>query len=375
MDFVDYYALLDIPRSADAAAIADAVRAKRKEWTKRQNHPNPDIRQTAEKQVHLISEAERVLSAADQRRAYDQQLAAHQSAPPPPPSSGDRNWLAIAEEYLSAGNEMQASYAAREATTQQPDNPQAWYIRAQASMAQDLVNDAQFEISEAIRLNPNDPRYLSILGDIYIDGGNVLRAREAYEKAQKLDPTNPFYAVGIADTYPDNPELQIPIYERAVAENPGIDYFTMGLAIALFNRTWGHLSRLADGSRIITNVAQIESGRATLARIRALNLPRDLDPEFAAGLAELSRIVDGAERVRWYGSDNMAGYGGGLAVATIAMLILFGGGDGGLGFLAMLTVAGIIAIYVVRHRMPEWKRHSKIAPKATVRSGLQVGAR
>jgi cytochrome c-type biogenesis protein CcmH/NrfG len=64
---------------------------------------------------------------------------------------------------------------------------------------QRTVSDAIQAANEAVRINPNDSRNWSILGNIYstlaivkIDGA-AGRAKSAYEEARKLDPQNPYY--------------------------------------------------------------------------------------------------------------------------------------------------------------------------------------
>lgn len=368
MDLIDYYELLDIPRESDVDTIKKAVRNQRKDWTRKQNHPNPDVRARAEKRIQGISEAEQALLDASRRADYDRRLAAHVEQPPQQSgATPGRNWVGIAQEYLDAGNATQAHMAGTEATNQNQSNPEGWYVRAQASLELENLANAQFEISEALRLSPNHAEYHSVLGDIFVDADQFDTARKSYEHAQSLEPSNPYYALGIADTYmrSGKPDLALPLVERALERDPGNQGLKNALASVIMGAASNKWSTHADDSMTITNDAQLECGKKALVRIETLGIT---DNETLASIDEFRRVVTDAGTVRWYSSDSLIGYGGALAVAVIIMFVA----GGGLSFLAFAAVVAIIALYVYRHRMVDWKWRGRKLPNSVTRTGIQT---
>lgn len=295
--------------------------------------------------------------------------------PQPVPGETRQDWKSIAQDYLDRGDGFQAHMAAGEATHQRPGDAEAWYLRAQASVEIDNGNDALFEITEAIRLNPDDPRFHCVLGDIHCGARDWIRARQAYERAQALDPGSPLYAIGIANTYADNLELAIPMYEKAVREYPDNAFFREHLAAALAESITDQWSEFADGSRSITNEAQLDFSREMLQRIANLDLRAEEFTEVRTYIAEIRRQVDRAAQVRWHGSDHMVAYLVAAAAGLLTFLLVAGAGNPGLGVLALLGTAAIITGYVVRHRMPDWKWAQRTVSQSVRRTGRQAGGR
>ncbi|QSE87876.1 tetratricopeptide repeat protein (plasmid) [Rhodococcus pseudokoreensis] len=369
MDLIDYYELLDVPRTAEAESVKTAIRNQRKDWTRKQNHPNPDVRSRAEKRIHTISEAETILLDPGRRREYDQKLAARVAEPSHPPAGGapGRDWVAVAQGYLDSGNAVQAHLAGTEATNQNSGNPDGWYVRAQASLELENRANAEFEISEALRLSPNNPEYHCVLGDIYLDADQYDRARSSYERAQSLEPSNPFHAVGIADTYyrAHRPDLALPILEKTVEDHPTIMGIKDALAAVVISAAASQWSQHADDTATITNEAQLEVGKKALQRISQLGIT---DTETLADIETFRKVVVDAEQVKWFSSDSLAGYGLTVLVAAITLFVA----SGLISFLAFVVLIGIVALYVYRHRMPDWKWRQRKLPANVTRTGAQV---
>lgn len=378
MTFINFYEVLEVDKSSSVDTIKEAVRKQRRDWRNRQGHPKAETRALAEKMTQHISDAETILLDATKRTDYDRQLMAQGSAPvqQPSPGVGGRDWVEVARQYLDSGNASQANYAAREATAQQSENPDAWYVRGMSSHILSNYADAEFELGEAIRLNPNEPTYHCEMGDLYSSADQAPRAQQAYQRASDLDPSNLFYQVGVASTLTAQGQAgqALPILKRAIDANPDNDLFNFHYAIAVLDSTTDRWSHFADGSSSITNDAQLALTRTNLRTVAALRIT---DPELKEHIDEISRIADKAEAVKWFGSDNIFGYLGGLAVAFVGMLISFGiasGGNGGagfVGFLFLVALALIPVIFVRRHRMPGWKWEQKHVPDFVRQSGLQ----
>lgn len=377
MSFVDYYQLLELDQTADPEAIAQAIRKQRTEWRRRANHPDQKVRASAEQAIQNISDAETVLKDSVKRTDYDRQLAAHVDTPVPsqdPASSGGRDWVQIAYEYLSSGSASQANYAAREATNQNPDNPEAWYVRGVSSGNLGNAADAEFELGEAIRLNPHEASYHCELGDLYNANDAPARAQVAYQRASDLEPANLFYRVGVATTLTAQGRAAeaVPIIEDVVDAEPDNELFAFHYAIALLDSTTDQWSEYADGTKGILNIAQLALTKVTLDTVTSLKIT---DPELNAHIDEISRVAERAERVKWYGSDNLLVYLGGFGAALVAMLIFFSiPSTAFLGVLALAAVVAIPIVFAKRHNMPGWKWDAKHSPPFVQRTGLQSAA-
>lgn len=380
MPTVDYYSVLEIDQTADADSVRQAVRKQRREWRNRQGHPKAETRALAEAMTQHISDAEEILLDPARRGKYDRELASSVASDNTSQGSQDRDWVSIAREYLIAGNASQANYAGREATAQQPQNPEAWYVRGASSHILNNLADAEFEIGEAIRLNPKEPSYHCELGDVYGRAGLAAKAEQAYRSASSLDPGNLFYQVGIAysQTAQERPDDALPTLKQAVDAQPANDFFKFHYAVALLESTTGKWSQFPDGSSSILNSAQLAMTRQNLAIIRTLKVA---DSDLEAEVDEVARLADRAERVKWFGSDNMIGYLLAMLGSFVGMLIAFGiasgpsgGAAGFFGFLFLLSLGLIPIVFVKRHRMPSWEWESKRAPLMVRNSGIQPTA-
>lgn len=370
MTFVDYYAILEIEPTADADAVLAAVRTRRREWTQRQGHPSVDIRSRAEKMMQNIADAERTLTNGTDRARFDSERAINEASPKSPVSSA-RDWVAVARGYVDDELGAQANAAAREATTHEPDNAEAWYVRACASQLVNDTGDAIFAISEALRLSPSNAMYHCELGDLYA-GDQWPQAQDSYQRASDLEPSNAFYRAGVASTYigMDEPARAIPIYKEIVASHPEVELFQERFAVALLDDVVNQWSLFPDGTSSILTDAQAVYSREALSTVSTL---RVVAPELTAHIAEIRRLVNGAEKVKWYGSDNIFGYLIAFAVAFIAFIAGCASGSGGAGVAVISLVIGVLIVFIFtkRHRTVGWKWQAKSAPAQVRASGLQ----
>jgi len=370
----NYYNILGVAQDAAADDVQKAIAEKRREWTPRTGHPKLETRQLAEQTIKNIAEAESILLDPTRRRHYDQQLAAQVAAPEPTqtgPTRG-RDWLQIARDYLVQGNSSQANYAAREATNQQGENPEAWYIRGLSSVQLGNNADAEFELSEAIRLNPNDASYHAELGDLYKNNGLWAKALPEYTRASQLEPSNVYYSafVGLSEGALGNIEKAHDILKAAYEKQPDdetIRYF-YGLALSdMTTRTW---STYHDGSQSILTENQLNYSKEKLAEIDSLRID---DIDFRNDMNEIRVNVERAELVKFWSFDGMIGLVIGEIATVIAMFIFFGIGQGfvvlGVIFLALAVLW--IVLFVRSRRIPGWKWNRKQASTFVRQTGLQ----
>lgn len=371
MTFVNYYEILEIPQDGDSESVKLAVRKQRREWRNRSAHPKAETRALAEKMTQHISDAEGILLDTARRADYDRQLAAQVDSPErlePGPGAGGRDWVAIIRQYLIDGNPSQANYAAREATAQDPENAEAWYLRGSSSALLQSLADAEFELGEALRIDPNNASYHAELADLYASVQNWSRAHEGYQRASDLEPYNQYYQVGAASMHSaqGRPDIALPTLEKAVQESPDTEFFRYHLAIALTDNLTDQWSRFADGTSAILNSAQLDLTKRTLNRIADLKVS---DPDLNQHNSEISRLASDAEQVQWVHSKNLAGYGGGLFVSLIAVLMI--GSVPVAGILGLVCLVGIPILYAKRHKVSGYERDARQASDFVRKTGLQ----
>lgn len=370
----NYYNILGVAQGASTEDVQKAIAEKRREWTPRTGHPKLETRQLAEQTIKNIAEAEAILLDASKRRDYDQELAAQVAAPEPTqtgPTQG-RDWLQIARDYLVQGNSSQANYAAREATNQQTENPEAWYIRGLSSVQLGNNADAEFELNEAIRLNPNDASYHAELGDLYKNNDLWAKALPEYTRASQLEPSNVYYSafVGLSEGALGNIEKAHDILKAAyekLPEDDTIRYF-YGLALSdMITRTW---STYHDGSQSILTENQLNYSKEKLAVIDSLKIT---DADFRNDLDEIRVNVERAELVKFWSFDGMGGLAFGEIVTIIAMFVFFGIGQGFvvLGILCLALAVLWVVLFVRSRRVPGWKYNWKQSPAYVRQTGLQ----
>ncbi|WP_298045284.1 DnaJ domain-containing protein [uncultured Microbacterium sp.] len=375
MAFTNYYEILELDPKSDADAIAKAVSEKRRFWQPKTSNPKLETRQLAEKMMKDISDAETIFGNAAKRADYDRQLAAQVEVPTPAPSAGPaagRDWLKITLEYLSQGNAAQANYAAREATAQQSENPEAWYFRGVSSALLDQDQDAQFELNEAIRLNPNEAPYHAELGDLYKKNNAWSQALGAYQRASDLVPNNAYYRAGVGVTYSALGELDkgTALLKAAHEQVPDEELIRYYYGVSLLEQATAGWSKFPDESQNILSEAQLISTRQKLAEIEQLKID---DRDFHNDVDEVRVFAEQAETVKFQSFGGFGGLAAGEVVTLIAMIIAFS--SGGVGAFLGVIFLGLMVLWVVlfvrMHRMAGWQWNRKQAPAYVRATGLQ----
>jgi curved DNA-binding protein CbpA len=137
LDELDYYALLGVPRDASVDSIKAAFRGFARRYHPDRHAHDAEAQAKANRIYRRATEAYRVLTHPEQRRAYDEQLAqgglrfdperAWQSmrpsaAPPSEPSAKARPFLAKAELAMRAKDYKQARLHLQIALQHEPGN-------------------------------------------------------------------------------------------------------------------------------------------------------------------------------------------------------------------------------------------------------------
>jgi len=186
----NYYSLLGIESDVSEESIREAIKKERRRWNQRSSHPKQEIRTEAEQRVRQIAEAENILLDTTKREQYDKKLSnsSERESSHMPLPSGEKDWVEITKYYYKENNNLNsAAYAAREAIQQQPGNPEAWYWKSLVSADMKNYTDADFELSEAIRIDPVNPYYQYELGSLYFDRGMYQEALMQFINVQKTN--------------------------------------------------------------------------------------------------------------------------------------------------------------------------------------------
>ncbi|HEY4225760.1 MAG TPA: DnaJ domain-containing protein [Pseudolysinimonas sp.] len=374
MALENYYNILGVASNASAEDIQKAISEKRREWTPRTGHPKLETRQLAESTIKSIADAESVLLDASRRSAYDTQLAAQVSVPDTAPSGPGqgRDWLQLARDHLAQGNNTQANYAAREATTHQSENPEAWYVRGLSSEALGNASDAEFEIGEAVRLNPNDASYHAELGDLYKNNELWEKALPEYTRASELEPDNVYFKafLGLTEGALDHIDRANQILEECYRRLPNDETIRYFYGLVLQEKITSTWSVYQDGSRDILSEAQVEYSKKQLAVIDSLKID---DIGFRNDLDEVKVVVERAEAVKFQSFNGVGGVVFAELLTIILMFVFFGVGSGfvvlGLLFLGLAVLW--IVLYVRAQRVPGWKWSWKQSPAYVRQTGLQ----
>ncbi|MCC5840539.1 MAG: ATP-binding cassette domain-containing protein [Opitutales bacterium] len=106
------------------------------------------------------------------------------------PENADVLTLRI-ERLLATGQAADALEYCQRGLTQHPKRHAFWHFRARACQALNQPGEALAATIEALRLAPNNQKYLRTLGMLYAEAGEFASAQMAYEKIRLLKHQNP----------------------------------------------------------------------------------------------------------------------------------------------------------------------------------------
>lgn len=95
---------------------------------------------------------------------------------------------------------------------------------------------AAAEIQKLIDASPKEPRYYTLLGNMYLDAGQKEKAMQAYQKVLEVDPDNGEVHLALADYYRELNESEKSFAElKAAFGNPGLDADTKSKILVKFS--------------------------------------------------------------------------------------------------------------------------------------------
>ncbi len=180
----DYYAILDLPRTA----TPDQIRTRFRELV-RARHPDRfqgASKAAAEVAFQAITEAVNVLTDSEKRRAHDLELAR-----PEPTTARPTEPAQLAKIYLQRGikayrerNFLEAADNFDRATKSDPKNAQAWHHLAMACSQQPRWQSQGLDaIAHAVELEKMNVTYLKMAAKMHASAGMTAKAEQYYNEA------------------------------------------------------------------------------------------------------------------------------------------------------------------------------------------------
>lgn len=322
MSLVNYYELLGVEKTADEGAIKEAIRKTRKRFRQLEGAPDMNQRQMAETKMTQIAEAEKTLLDASARQEYDKQLEQASAQPesnPQPQSNGpSTSFLDDAKSYYRNGQLRNASYAAKEATRNEKDNPEAWYVRALISLEQNDYADADFSANQALQLNSQNAAIFGVLGDVADRESRYQDAEKYFRGAAKLEPDNYYWAGRVVWALSDQKRFDEALTEvkTLFAKYPNEPYVKTTYINLLLNDIENAASQ-QDGMYYFTNKKQIEYARNRIQQIERIGVPSE-NKDLVQNVEEHRKAIEQAARRKfiWQG----LGY---YVIRFVAWLIIF----------------------------------------------------
>jgi curved DNA-binding protein CbpA len=177
-----YYAILDVPHNATARQVRQRFLA-----LARERHPDRfqgEDKEAAELEFQLVTEAFNTLSDAERRRQHDLELAQPVGTSDSDQAQVSKIYVQRAKEEAKKGNSQQAVEYLDRATREDDQNHQAWFHLARLLRERRrALPRARLAIAQACDLQPMDPRYLELAGDLFAQSGMQDKAEDYYQKA------------------------------------------------------------------------------------------------------------------------------------------------------------------------------------------------
>jgi curved DNA-binding protein CbpA len=178
----NYYSILGVPQNATARQVRQRFLT-----VARQRHPDKfqgKEKEVAELEFQLVTEAFNTLSDIERRRQHDIELAQPIGSSDSDTAQVSRLYVQRAKEELQKGNHQQAVQYLDIATQEDEENHNAWFELAKVLLEnRRALPRARVAITRACELQPMEPDYLKLAGDLFADSGMADRAEDYYQRA------------------------------------------------------------------------------------------------------------------------------------------------------------------------------------------------
>lgn len=336
----ELFAALGLEPTASNDRIRAAITEQRRAWRRRTTSPELGVRQEAERRMKLLDDAEHTLLDPDRRAEYLAEPA--QSA-----DAGDGRWIVKALEHLEHGRHSAAVFNAQQAIDDDPANPYAYSVLAEAAAAGGDSWAASEAIGAALRLEPDDSRLHAQQAAILADAGEAPRAVGALQTAVSLNPDEPVYHERLIDLLVSTGDVDAAIdaAERAYQRHPDDGDIRTALADAIAERAVLAHHELPDGRLVITTPEQADYVESLCDRGLSVQAP---DPGVNAELTQQRTYARKAKRRRFSFSAFRQHWKWpvGMGIFAVASLFCTSGlaGSSAFGYAALLTVTfGVVS--------------------------------
>lgn len=163
------------------------------------------------------------------------------------------------------------------------------------------IEQAANELKKLIDLNPQEPRYLGLLADLYTVNGQSQKAYEYFEKILAIDPENGYVHLSLADYYRNlgNNEKSEQELKKAFANNQ-IDIDTkMRILLNFFDISEKDLSKRPFANELLQLLVQTHANEAKSYSIQGDFLYRDKKIKEARDSFKKAAELDNTRFVIW----------------------------------------------------------------------------
>jgi len=178
----NYYAILGVPQNATARQVRQRFLA-----LARERHPDRfqgEEQAAAEDEFQLVTEAFNTLNDGERRRQHDLELAQPVGASESDQAQVSRVYVQRAKQEAGNGNLKRAVEYLERATHEDDENHRAWFELARVLLEnRAALPRARQAITRACELQPMEPTYLKLAGDLFADSGMQDQAEDFYQRA------------------------------------------------------------------------------------------------------------------------------------------------------------------------------------------------
>lgn len=178
----NYYAILGVPQNATERQVRQRFLT-----LARERHPDKfqgEEKEAAESEFQLVTEAFNTLSDAERRRQHDLELAQPVGQSESDAAQVSKVYILRAKQEEKKGNINQAVQYLDRATKEDEQDHKAWYELARVLLeSRRTLPRARLAITRACELQPMDPKYLRLAGDLFAESGMTDEAETYYQKA------------------------------------------------------------------------------------------------------------------------------------------------------------------------------------------------
>jgi Flp pilus assembly protein TadD len=317
------------------------VTEQRRTWRRRTTSADIEVRQEAERRMQRLDDAERTLLDPVRRRAYDTTGTPGAGGAQP----AREPWLVRALEQLDKEQFEVATFTARRAVEDDPDNAFAWSVLAEAEARTENATAARDAIERALSLRPEDAKLHAMRGWILGKAKDLPRAVSAYRSAAKLEPGQPDHRVRAVRALIEAGSLDEAISEAEAAyqAHPDDAETRTVLAEALLHRAVEAQHELQGGRLLIVSAAQASHVESLCNRGLSVECP---DPVVNGDLRrqrELARKA-GSRRFSMAALRRNFRWPAGMGLITLAVGCCAFGQRGSSVELTFLAVAGAVLV-------------------------------